>query len=134
MNARHPHRADGSDRHNCNVRSYNSGIPASVRYYDFGGVIDELFRSLLSPAMTFAIVILRGWYQGQKRWPARIIEATLFAVVAKILMPAAQDFYSQFMGAPQQVAYDYAFMTCIVMGFIGIDTLSEAAKNYFGGE
>ncbi len=134
MNARHPHRADGIDRHNCNVRSYNSGIPASVRAYDFGGIIDELFRSLLAPAMTFAIVILRGWYQGKKRWPARIIEATLFAVVAKILMPAAQDFYSQFMGAPQQVAYDYAFMTCIVMGFIGIDTLSEAAKNYFGGE
>jgi len=134
MNARHPHRADGSDRHNCNVRDINTGIPASVRVYDFGGGIDELFRSLLAPAMTFAIVILRGWYQGKKRWPARIIEATLFAVVAKILMPAAQDFYSQFLGAPQQVAYDYAFMTCIVLGFIGIDTLSEAAKNYFGGE
>lgn len=134
MNEGDNHRADGNDRHHSNVRSYNSGIPASVRVYDFGGIIDELFRSLLSPAMTFAIVILRGWYQGKKRWPARIIEATLFAVVAKILMPAAQDFYSQFLGAPQQVAYDYAFMTCIVLGFIGIDTLSEAAKNYFGGE
>jgi len=25
-------------------------------------------------------------------------------------------------------------MTCIIAGFIGVDTLSEAAKNYFGGE
>ena len=107
-------------------------VPASVRVYDLGGVIDELCRALLVPAMTFAIVILRGWYQGKKRWPARIIEATLFAVVAKILMPAAQAFYAQAMGAPQQVAYDYAFMTCIIVGFVGIDTLSEAAKAYFG--
>lgn len=134
MNARHPHRADGSDRHHSNVRDINTGIPASVRVYDFGGGIDELFRSLLAPAMTFAVVILRGWYQGKKRWPARIIEATMFAIVAKILMPAAQAFYAQVIGAPPQVAYDYAFMTCIVLGFIGIDTLSEAAKNYFGGE
>lgn len=134
MNEGDNHRADGNNSNHCNVRNIHTGIPASVRVYDFGGIIDELFRSLLSPAMTFAIVILRGWYQGKKRWPARIIEATLFAVVAKILMPAAQDFYSQFLGAPQQVAYDYAFMTCIVMGFIGIDKLSEAAKNYFGGE
>ncbi len=95
---------------------------------------DELCRMVLVPMLTFLIVVLRGWYQGKKRWPARIIEATLFAVVAKILMPAAQGFYSQFLGSPQQVAYDYAFMTCIGMGFIGIDTLSEAAKNYFGGE
>lgn len=134
MNARHPHRVDGNDRHHSNVRDINTGIPASVRVYDFGGVTDELCRALLVPAMTFAIVILRGWYQGKKRWPARIIEATMFAIVAKILMPAAQAFYAQVIGAPPQVAYDYAFMTCIVMGFIGIDTLSEAAKNYFGGE
>ncbi len=98
-----------------------------------GGVIDELCRALLVPAMTFAIVILRGWYQGKKRWPARIIEATMFAIVAKILMPAAQAFYAQVIGAPSQVAYDYAFMTCIIVGFVGIDTLSDAAKNYFGG-
>lgn len=26
-----------------------------------------------------------------------------------------------------------AFMTCIIAGFIGVDTLSDAAKNYFGG-
>lgn len=105
-----------------------------MRVYDFGGVIDELRRALLVPAMTFATVILRGWYQGKKRWPSRIIEATMFAIVAKILMPAAQAFYAQVIGAPPQVAHDYAFMTCIIVGFVGIDTLSEAAKNYFGGE
>lgn len=126
MNARNPHHS--------NVRDINTGIPASVRVYDFGGVIDELRMALLVPAMTFAVVILRGWYQGKKRWPSRIIEATMFAIVAKILMPAAQAFYAQVIGAPPQVAYDYAFMTCIIAGFVGIDTLSEAAKNYFGGE
>lgn len=134
MNEGDNHRTDGNDRHHSNVRDINTGIPASVRVYDFGGAIDELRRALLVPAMTFAVVILRGWYQGKKRWPSRIIEATMFAIVAKILMPAAQAFYAQVIGAPPQVAYDYAFMTCIIVGFVGIDTLSEAAKNYFGGE
>lgn len=131
MNARHPDSPDGHNGNNRHVCGVNR-VSASVRVYDLGGVVDELCRALLVPAMTFAIVILRGWYQGKKRWPARIIEATLFAVVAKIMMPAAQAFYTQAMGAPQQVAYDYAFMTCVIVGFIGVDTLSEAAKNYFG--
>lgn len=134
MNEGDNHRADGNNSNHCNVRNIHTGIPASVRVYDFGGAIDELRRALLVPAMTFAVVILRGWYQGKKRWPSRIIEATMFAIVAKILMPAAQAFYAQVIGAPPQVAYDYAFMTCIIAGFVGIDTLSEAAKNYFGGE
>lgn len=134
MNARHHHRVDGNDRHHRNVRNINTGIPASVRVYDFGGVIDELCRALLVPAMTFAIVILRGWYQGKKRWPARIVEATLFAVIARVMMPAATELYMQIWHISPQSAYDYAFMTCIIAGFIGVDTLSEAAKNYFGGE
>ena len=131
MNARH---RIGSDEHDRNVDSVSifDGIPASMRLYDFGGIIDEFCRSLVVPIATFAIVILRGWYQGRKRWPAHIIEATLFAIVAKILMPAAQAFYGQVLQAPPQYAYDYAFMTCIIVGFIGVDTLSEAAKNYFG--
>lgn len=131
MNARHPDRPDGNNGDNRPVGGCDRVSP-SVRVYDLGGVVDELCRALAVPAMTFAIVILRGWYQGKKRWPARVIEATLFAIVAKIIMPAAQAFYTQAMGAPQQVAYDYAFMTCIIVGFIGVDTLSEAAKNYFG--
>jgi len=95
--------------------------------------VDELCRMLLVPAMTFSVVMLRGWYQGRKRWPARIVEATLFAVIARVMMPAATELYMQIWHISPQSAYDYAFMTCIIAGFIGVDTLSDAAKNYFGG-
>jgi len=96
--------------------------------------LDELAKMLLVPAMTFAVVMLRGWYQGKKRWPARIVEATLFAVIARVMMPAATELYMQIWHVSPQSAYDYAFMTCIIAGFIGVDTLSDAAKNYFGGK
>ena len=128
----HRNRPDFNDRDAGRPDIY--GIPSSMRLYDFGGVIEEMCRALLVPVVTFAIVILRGWYQGRKRWPARIIEATLFAIVAKILMPAAQAFFVSVLKTPPQYAYDYAFMTCIIVGFVGVDTLSEAARNYFGRE
>ena len=115
------------------VRRQSAG-GGGMKARSFESVVDELCRMLLVPAMTFAIVILRGWYQGRKRWPARIIEATLFAVVAKVLMPAATALYMQLWGVNAQSAYDYAFMSCIIIGFIGVDTLSDAAKHYFGGK
>lgn len=103
-----------------------------VRVRTLESALDEIAKMLLVPAMTFAVVMLRGWYQGKKRWPARIIEATLLAIIAKILMPAAMAFYMTALKVPPQYAYDYAFMTCIIVGFVGVDTLSEAARNYFG--
>ncbi|MBK7052219.1 MAG: phage holin family protein [Rhodoferax sp.] len=105
-----------------------------VRVRTLESALDELAKMLLVPAMTFAIVMLRGWYQGKKRWPARIVEATLFAVIARVMMPAATELYMQIWHISPQSAYDYAFMTCIIAGFIGVDTLSDAAKNYFGGK
>lgn len=105
-----------------------------VRVRTLESALDELAKMLLVPAMTFAVVMLRGWYQGKKRWPARIVEATLFAVVARVMMPAATELYMQIWHISPQSAYDYAFMTCIIAGFIGVDTLSDAAKNYFGGK
>ena len=104
-----------------------------VRVRTLESALDELAQVLLVPAMTFVVVMLRGWYQGKKRWPARIVEATLFAVIARVMMPAATELYMQIWHISPQSAYDYAFMTCIIAGFIGIDTLSDAAKNYFGG-
>jgi len=104
-----------------------------VRVRTLESALDELAKMLLVPAMTFAVVMLRGWYQGKKRWPARIVEATLFAVIARVMMPAATELYMQIWHVSPQSAYDYAFMTCIIAGFIGVDTLSDAAKNYFGG-
>lgn len=105
-----------------------------VRVRTLESALDELAKMLLVPAMTFAVVMLRGWYQGKKRWPSRIVEATLFAVIARVMMPAATELYMQIWHISPQSAYDYAFMTCIIAGFIGIDTLSDAAKNYFGGK
>jgi len=106
----------------------------SMKIRTLESVVDEMFRALMVPMLTFAVVILRGWYQGKKRWPARFIEGALFAITAKIQMPAAQAFYIQIINAPPQYAYDYAFLTCIMVGFVGVDTLSDAAKNYFGGK
>lgn len=105
-----------------------------VRVRTLESALDELAKMLLVPAMTFAVVMLRGWYQGKKRWPSRIVEATLFAVIARVMMPAATELYMQIWHISPQSAYDYAFMTCIIAGFIGVDTLSDAAKNYFGGK
>jgi len=105
-----------------------------VRVRTLESALDELAKMLLVPAMTFAVVMLRGWYQGKKRWPARIVEATLFAVIARVMMPAATELYMQIWHVSPQSAYDYAFMTCIIAGFIGVDTLSDAARNYFGGK
>jgi len=104
-----------------------------MRLFDLGAIVDELCRSLAVPAMTFTVVVLRGWYHGRKPWLARIVEATLFAIIAKILMPAAMTFYVTSLKVSAVAAYDYAFMTCIIVGFVGVDTLSDAAKSYFGG-
>ena len=125
-------RADFDNRSAGFRRKAGDGDGMKVRSLE--SAADELCRMLAVPAMTFAIVIMRGWYQGRKRWPARIIEATLFAAVAKVLMPAATALYMQMWGVNAQSASDYAFMSCIIIGFIGIDTLSDAAKNYFGGK
>ena len=105
-----------------------------MRLFDISAIIDEACKAFLVPAMTFAVVILRGWYHGRKPWTARIIEAFLFAIVAKILMPAAMTFYVTALKVSVTAAYDYAFMTCIIVGFVGVDTLSDAAKTYFGGQ
>ena len=105
-----------------------------VRVRTLESALDELAKMLLVPAMTFAVVMLRGWYQGKKRWPSRIVEATLFAVIARVMMPAATELYMQIWHISPQSAYDYAFMTCVIAGFIGVDTLSDAARNYFGGK
>ena len=45
---------------------------------------------MLVPVMVFAIVVLRGWYQGRKRWPARLIEGVIFGMVATALHPVAR--------------------------------------------
>ena len=47
----------------------------------------ELCKALLVPLLAFLIVVLRGWYSGRKRWPARIVEGVIFAIIAAIIHP-----------------------------------------------
>lgn len=95
--------------------------------------MDELFRSLAIPVMAFVIVVLRGWYNGRRRWPARLIEGAIFGLVSVWVHPVAQYVFATKMGFPEAVARDAAIAFVCALGYIGADTLSDAAKNYFGG-
>ena len=53
---------------------------------------------MLVPVMVFAIVVLRGWYQGRKRWPARLIEGVIFGMVATALHPVARYVFESRIG------------------------------------
>lgn len=94
---------------------------------------DELCRALLVPMMAFAIVVLRGWYNGKKRWPARLIEGAIFGMVATWLHPVARYVFESRFGFPVDIANNAAISFVCALGYIGADTLSDAAKNYFGG-
>lgn len=96
--------------------------------------LDELCRSLAVPIMTFVIVVLRGWYNGRRRWPARLIEGAIFGLVSVWVHPVAQYVFATKLGFPETVARDAAIAFVCALGYIGADTLSDAAKNYFGGK
>lgn len=94
---------------------------------------DELCRMVLVPMLTFLIVELRGWYSGRKRWPARIVEGVIFAIIASIIHPVVLYLFVTKLGFPHDIADRSALMFVCALGYIGADTLSDAAKNYFGG-
>ena len=98
----------------------------------FESALDEFCRALLVPMMTFAIVVLRGWYHGRKRWPARLIEGLIFGMVATVLHPVARYLFESRFGFPLDVANNAAITFVCALGYIGADTLSDAAKAYFG--
>ena len=104
-----------------------------MRLFDIGAIVDELCRSLAVPAMTFAIVVLRGWYHGRKRWPARIVEGVMFGMVAAVLYPVAKYVIQTKFGFPDSIADKAAITFLFAIGYTGADTLSDAAKSYFGG-
>ena len=88
---------------------------------------------MLVPVMAFAIVVLRGWYQGRKRWPARLIEGVIFGMVATVLHPVARYVFESRIGFPGDVANNAAITFVCALGYIGADTLSDAAKRILGG-
>ncbi len=94
---------------------------------------DELCKALLVPLLAFLIVVLRGWYSGRKRWPARIVEGVIFAVIASIIHPVVLYLFVTRMNFPHDIADRSALMFVCALGYIGADTLSDAANNYFGG-
>jgi len=105
-----------------------------MRMNSFESALDEFCRALLVPVMTFAIVVLRGWYHGRKRWPARLIEGVIFGMVATVLHPVARYVFESRLGFPGDVANNAAITFVCALGYIGADTLSDAAKTYFGRE
>ena len=98
----------------------------------FESAVDDLCRMMLVPVMVFAIVVLRGCYQGRKRWPARLIEGVIFGMVATVLHPVARYVFESRIGFPGDVANNAAITFVCALGYIGADTLSDAAKTYFG--
>lgn len=94
----------------------------------------ELCKALLVPLLTFLIVILRGWYSGRKRWPARIVEGIIFSIIAAITHPVAVYVFATRFGFPADIADRAALMFVCALGYIGADTLSDAARNYFVGK
>ena len=106
----------------------------SMKARSLESAVDELFRMMLVPVMVFAIVVLRGWYQGRKRWPARLIEGVIFGMVATILHPVARYVVESRLGFPADVANNAAIAFVCALGYVGADTLSDAAKSYFGRE
>ena len=94
----------------------------------------ELCKALLVPLLTFLIVILRGWYSGRKRWPARIVEGVIFSIIAAIIHPVVLYLCLTRLGFPHDIADRSALMFVCALGYIGADTFSDAARNYFGGK
>ena len=106
----------------------------SMKARSFESAVDELCRMMLVPVMVFAIVVLRGCYQGRKRWPARLIEGVIFGMVATVMHPVARYVFESRLGFPADVANNAAITFVCALGYIGADTLSDAAKTDFGRE
>jgi len=122
-----------------NNRDADRGVVANsggdgMKARSFESAVDELYRMTLVPVMAFAIVVLRGCYQGRKRWPSRLIEGVIFGMVATVLHPVVRYVFESRLGFPVDVANNAAITFVCALGYIGADTLSDAAKTYFGRE
>ena len=82
-----------------------------MKFYELSAAFSESFNLIAVPVVTFAIVCLRSMYYGGKRWYTVIVEALLFAIVSRVLLPVAIDFYVTAMQFSPQKAFDYSFLT-----------------------
>lgn len=101
-----------------------------MKLYELSASMSESLQFLLVPIATFSIVCLRAMYYGGKRWYTVVIEGLLFAIVSRVLLPVATDFYITVMGIKADSAFDYAFLTCISIGFVGIEAMSNVLNRW----
>ena len=139
MNARYRTGSDEHDRHADTVSVFD-GIPASMRLYDLGGIVDELIKGIyayaeafirlfitpyLAPILAFATSLLRAAYHNRKPWRTRILEGALLAMATVAVKPVLLH-----MG----MSADMAVFCGVFMGFVGVDTLSAWLKRYMEGK
>lgn len=86
-----------------------------------GGAFDEISRAAVAPILAFVTAIARSMYYGRKRWPSRIIEGVLLALVTVAIRPAMV-----YVGMSDDMAVFFG----VAMGFVGVDTLSEWLKKW----
>ncbi len=86
-----------------------------------GGAFDEVTRAVLAPFLAFITAVARSMYYGRKRWPSRIMEGVLLALATVAIRPALV-----YAGMPDDMAVFFG----VVMGFVGVDTLSEWIKRW----
>ena len=113
------------------LKAFGTMALMALFFWGYFGVL----RFPLAPATVMPqIVVLRGWYRGRKRWPARLIEGVIFGMVATVLHPVARYVFESRLGFPGDVANNAAITFVCALGYIGADTLSDAAKTYFWRE
>lgn len=86
-----------------------------------GGAFDEVSRAAVAPILAFVTAIARSMYYGRKRWPSRIMEGVLLALGTVAIRPALV-----YIGMSDDMAVFFG----VVMGFVGVDTLSDWIKRW----
>ncbi len=92
-----------------------------MRLNDIGGAFDEIIRAAVAPILAFVTAIARSVYYGRKRWPARLIEGVLLALLTVAIRPALV-----YIGMSDDMAVFFG----VAMGFVGVDTLSDWIKRW----
>lgn len=92
-----------------------------MRLNDLGGTFDEMARAAVAPLLAFITAMVRSTYYGRKRWPSRLLEGILLALVTVAIRPALV-----YLGMTDDMAVFFG----VAMGFIGVDALSEWLKKW----
>lgn len=100
-----------------------------VKLFEVGAIIGDGYNLIVVPCVTALIVGCRALYYGKKTKLAVLIEALLFAIASRVMLPVGIDVGIR-CGLTPQSAFDYSFLACITVGFLGIETVSEFLKKW----